>query len=82
MALFDLNIKNFLKEKMYYSKQVLKKTNNGKKIIKKLFHIISRSPRKFINSRNNINDPNQRLVCDFIAGMTDRFAINLYNKSK
>ena len=23
-----------------------------------------------------------RSICDFIAGMTDRFAINLYNKSK
>ena len=23
-----------------------------------------------------------RVICDFIAGMTDRFAINLYNKSK
>ena len=24
----------------------------------------------------------ERGICDFIAGMTDRFAINLYNKSK
>ena len=28
--------------------------------------------------KNNI----ERAICDFIAGMTDRFAINLYNKSK
>ena len=27
-------------------------------------------------------DHRERLVADFIAGMTDRFAINLYNKIK
>ena len=82
MALFDLNIKNFLKEKMYYSKQVMKKTNYGKKVIKNLFQIISKSPKKYTNNENSINEPNKRKVCDFIAGMTDRFAINLYNSSK
>jgi len=37
MNLFDLSIKSFLKEKMYLSKNVLKKTNMGRKIIKFLF---------------------------------------------
>ena len=31
MNLFDKSIKKFLKERMYYSKEVLKKTNKGKK---------------------------------------------------
>ena len=32
---------------------------------------------------NNFKKSNiDRSICDFIAGMTDRFAINLYNKSK
>ena len=32
---------------------------------------------------NKIKKSNiDRSICDFIAGMTDRFAINLYNKSK
>ena len=80
MALFDLNIKKFLREKMYYSSQVLKKTNNGKKVIKKLFQTINKSPKKYLSNENSIYKPTQRIVCDFIAGMTDRFAINLYNK--
>ena len=33
MTLFDKSIKSFLKEKMYFSKNVLKKTNNGKKLL-------------------------------------------------
>ena len=38
--LFDLAIKNFLRTNMYYSKVVLKKTNDGKKIIKSLLSTI------------------------------------------
>jgi dGTPase len=82
MRLFDISIKNFLKEKMYFSPSVVKKTNKGKKIIKKLFIKILQKPNKFIKLNNFKNKKKERAVCDFIAGMTDRFAINLYNKIK
>ena len=67
---------------MYYHKNVIHKTNLGKKIIKNLFSIINKKPEKFIkvNIKKNVNT--DRLICDFIAGMTDRYAINLYNKIK
>jgi len=82
MNSFDLAIKSFLKEKMYLSKNVLKKTNIGKKIIKFLFLRIKKNPLKFIKKsiyqKNNL----ERNICDFIAGMTDRYAINLYNSLK
>ena len=82
MKVFDKSVKSFLKKNMYYHKNVIHKTNFGKKIIKKLFLIIKRNPKKFlrINSNKKINI--DRLICDFIAGMTDRYAINLYNKIK
>ena len=82
MELFDMSIKSFLKERMYFSENVLKKTNDGKKIIKVLFLKIKKNPSKFIKKsiyqKNNI----ERNICDFIAGMTDRYAINLYNALK
>ena len=82
MELFNISIKSFLKERMYFSKNVLKKTNNGKKIIKELFLKIRKKPSKFIKKsvyqKNNI----ERNICDFIAGMTDRYAINLFNSLK
>jgi len=78
---FDFNIKQFLKEKMYYSKVVLKKTNEGKKIIKSLFKNINNKPSNFLN-KYETNKNKTRSVCDFIAGMTDRFAIDLYNSIK
>ena len=82
MSLFDISIKQFLRERMYYSPTVLNKANEGKKIIKILFKKICNNPKKFIkiNIKKNLNK--ERMVCDFIAGMTDRFAINLYNKLK
>ena len=82
MNLFDVNIKRFLKKRMYYHKQVLQKTNFGKKVIKSLFFKIKRNPKKYIDINNIKRSSIDRSICDFIAGMTDRFAINLYNKLK
>jgi len=82
MQLFDTSIKHFLKERMYFSKNVLKKTNNGKKIIKVLFLKIKKNPSKFIKKSLYQKKNIERSVCDFIAGMTDRYAINLYNSLK
>ncbi len=82
MNLFDVNIKRFLKKRMYYHKQVLQKTNFGKKVIKSLFFKIKINPKKYIDINNIKRSSIDRSICDFIAGMTDRFAINLYNKLK
>ena len=69
-------IKSFLRHKMYNNKNVLNKNNNGKKIIKKLFVEISKKPKKFINNFDQKNK--YRSISDYISGMTDRFAIQLY----
>ena len=82
MKRFDLEIKKFLKEKMYFHKNVKKKTNYGKKILKKLFLIIIKNPKKYINIKKYKNSKLERIICDYIAGMTDRYAINLYKKIK
>jgi dGTPase len=82
MNLFDLSIKSFLRENMYLSKNVLKKTNMGKKIIKFLFLKIKKNPSKFIKKSIYQKNNFERNICDFIAGMTDRYAINLYNSLK
>ncbi len=82
MELFDISIKSFLRERMYFSKNVLKKTNYGKKIIKILFLKIKKNPSKFIKKSLYQKKNIERNICDFIAGMTDRYAINLYNSLK
>ncbi len=80
MQNFDKKIKKFLKYKMYFHKTVHSKTNYGRKIITRLFLRIKKDPKKFINIKKYNNSNIERIICDYIAGMTDRYAINLYNK--
>ena len=71
-------IRYFLKSKMYNNKSVLRKNNNGKLIIGKLFDKIKKHPRKFL-SKDQMSKDKYRAIADFISGMTDRYAINLNN---
>ena len=80
MKKFDKKIKNFLRKKMYYHKNIKSNTNQGKIIINKLFISIRKNPRRYINVSKYDKSNIARSICDFIAGMTDRYAINLYNK--
>ena len=82
MQLFDKSIKLFLRERMYFHMNVIKKTNKGKKIIRFLFLKIKKNPSKFIKKSAYQKNNLERNICDFIAGMTDRYAINLYNSLK
>ena len=74
-------IRYFLKTKMYNNKIVLAKNNKGKLIIKKLFYKIKQNPKKFI-LKHQLSADKYRAISDFISGMTDRYAINLYNNIK
>ena len=77
----EIEIKSFLRKKMYNNKSVQNKNAEGKKIIKDLFEIISRKPNLFlINTQLKKNK--FRAIADYISGMTDRYAINLYKKNK
>ncbi len=76
---FDNEIKSFLMLNMYKNKLVLNKTKYGMKIIDKLFKKINNNPKKFIKRGLTSDFGKERMVCDFIAGMTDRYAIKLYN---
>jgi len=68
--------------KMYNNKYVLKKTNEGKKIIKNLFNKLNKNPKKYIRNDLLKTGIKERVIADFIAGMTDRFAINLNRNFK
>ena len=82
MQTFDFEIKSFLRQKMYFHKSVNTKTDYGRKIIQNLFELIKKNPRKYIDINKYENLRIERIICDYIAGMTDRYAINLYNKIK
>ena len=77
----EFEIKSFLRNKMYDNKKVLIKNQKGKTIIRKLFKIIKSNPGKFI-TKEQLTKNKYRAISDFISGMTDRYAINLYNENK
>ena len=77
----EKEVRFFLRSKMYNNKKVLLKNNQGKKIINKLFSMIKNKPKKFIATEQLKLDEN-RAIADFISGMTDRYAINLYKAIK
>jgi len=74
-------IRDFLSFKMYKNNKVLKKNNEGRRIIEKLFKEISSKPRKFLTF-TPIKHNKYRSIADYISGMTDRFAINIYKSLK
>jgi len=78
MKTIDIQIKDFLKHNMYNHPKVLTNTNKGRKIIKDLFNYISKKPRKYLSDELLSRGTKERVIADFIAGMTDRYAINLH----
>ena len=70
----------FLSKNMYNHNKVKINTNRGKKIVYDLFKHLLKNPKKYINKELFKNDKKERIVADFIAGMTDRYAINLHKK--
>ena len=82
VKMIDKQIKVFLKRHMYNHKKVITNTNRGKRIIKDLFKYLLKNPRKHINKDMFKNEDKERVIADFISGMTDRYAINLHKKIK
>ena len=78
----EQEIKYFLRSRMYDNKNVIVKNNKGKRIVKKLFYIIKKNPRKYLTIKKNLKFSKHRQIADFISGMTDRYAMNLYNNLK
>ena len=76
-------IRSFLSMKMYNHDKVKAMTNNAHQIISSLFKLFIEQDEKFTKEhmKQIISDEDKpRAVCDFIAGMTDNYAQNFYNK--
>jgi dGTPase len=83
-----MDLRQFLYENVYRSPSVHKDFEKSKKILSELYHYFSDNSSIFekklnelqMNSLNHDDQPKGRTVCDFIASMTDRYAMNLYRK--
>jgi len=78
----DNQIKDFLKKNMYNNRKVITNTDKGKLVTRNLFKYLLDNSKKYISNELHKNETKERLIADFISGMTDRYAINLHNKIK
>jgi dGTPase len=72
-------IKKFLNEKYYQAKSIKEATNKGEKVVNDLFDLFFNNndflPETLFNEKNRAEK-----IADYIAGMTDNFAINLWQE--
>ena len=79
----QLELKQFLKSFLYEHERVVEMTNNAKKIIKDLFIYFMNDPSLMPESYQIKSTQNlPRAVADYLAGMTDRYAIKTHNDIK
>ncbi len=75
----DCNIiKNFLNIFVYNHKDLINKREHSSKVIDKLFDYFKKNHNKLPIDWRNQEIEVERLICDYISGMTDRFALKLY----
>ena len=78
----ELKLKNFLKKNMYEHPRVKRMTIKAKKIITDLFELFIEEPSLLPTEWNEFENKDQKFtkVCDYISGMTDKYAINMHKK--
>lgn len=71
-------LKRFLYEHLYRHPQVMGNVEKGHRIVRDLFNIFSEQPQEMLG--DDIREIKPRLISDYIAGMTDRFAISEHER--
>ena len=69
-------LRKYMFENMYLTPTVRTEFEKAQKILIALFEYVVAHPEEYLDTSNE--EPIERLAIDFIAGMTDRYALNLY----
>jgi dGTPase len=75
-------VKDFLHENLYYSPSLAEEKNDAEQIVTELFAFWMQNPSALPHQYQEkaIEESLPRVVCDYIAGMTDHFIIEQYEK--
>jgi len=79
-AMWDM--REFLWERVYENETVHADFHKAAKILRELYQYFMEKPDTFLTliERQTLYDSLERCISDFLAGMTDRYAFNLYEK--
>jgi dGTPase len=75
-------LKDFLFKNMYHHYRVVRMQKKAERILTELFNAYANEPSMLpLQFQNLIEDKGkERTICDYLAGMTDRFAVDEYAK--
>ncbi len=77
-----VDLRSFLWDRVYENQTVHGDFDKAAKILRELYHYFMDHPDDFLSQieRPALYDSLERCVCDFLAGMTDRYAFHLYEQ--
>ena len=77
-----IKLRAFLYSKVYFAPAVYANFIKASKILKELYNYFLENEEQFMreSGMSNRQEPLERRACDFVAGMTDRYAFNFYEK--
>ena len=76
-------LKRFLFATLYRHYRVERMAEKAQRVISQLFQAYMKNPRTLppdFKNQYDLNETTARIVCDYIAGMTDRYALDEYAK--
>ena len=75
--------KEFLYENLYYAPELQPEKADAERIITELFDLWMKNPEKLPHSYQEKaeSEPLARVICDYIAGMTDTYIVEQYEKN-
>jgi dGTPase len=76
-------LRNFLFRYLYCHWRVLRMSDKAKRFIRSLFQVYLNNPdllEPVFRKKTKKSEDMKRIVCDYIAGMTDRYALEEYKK--
>jgi len=77
-----IQLEKFLKIHLYQNYRVIRMTSKGKRILREVFKVYEDCPEQLppqVQERGK-KDGIYRAICDYISGMTDRFALEEYKR--
>jgi dGTPase len=77
-------LKQIMRDRLYRHYRVSRMTEKAARVLARLFETYMAEPRQIpahvLSRVNDDGEPLARVVADYIAGMTDRFALDEYRK--
>ena len=78
-------LQNLLHEKLYLHYRVERMTQKAQRIINEIFDVYNKKPEQlpysiYQRGKNYINKNKYEIICNYIASMTDRFALDEHKK--